>query len=464
MEEKKWHILFKQYMNMIINHPNYKGLAITKNNNGEYSWIATKKSEIGKKRIEWALKKAEEYGYENKAGVFAKIMFEIHPTKRKLCQICGEEMSLEYIYPNHYFIKYLKEKYNYVYNVFDTLYDINKFLSTQNMSEREIKDIYISKLSLDKNKFSLTLDELVKEIEKLCRNGEKNLCGPGAMSNFPDRFDGFHSYNRCCRSNEDKGRSKENLRSYNKDRRAYEYWSDGNIHAANKYMNSQYFQGISADHIGPISLGFIHDPRFIQPMNRGENSSKRDRLDYDDFEKLIYLEEKYEISPVSWFAKKIWSNLKEQYKNRALDLEEARISLKINMNYFMEILWNILEIKDNKGREFLYKKFLLPKYEIFKYDYEIDSDGNILSQKYRDIRDTTQIEFCRFIRVSFDSIYDFHEKENRNNSAEINSETKGKLELLLENIYNNPEDDSTYNMFLELVEFIQDYIINNSFN
>ena len=115
MEEKKWHILFKQYMNMIINHPNYKGLAITKNNNGEYSWIATKKSENGKKRIEWALKKAEEYGYENKAGVFAKVMFEIHPTKRKVCQICGEEMSLEYIYPNHYFKKYLEEKYKSEY-------------------------------------------------------------------------------------------------------------------------------------------------------------------------------------------------------------------------------------------------------------------------------------------------------------------------------------------------------------
>lgn len=464
MEEKKWHILFKQYMNMIINHPNYKGLAITKNNNGEYSWIATKKSENGKKRIEWALKKAEEYGYENKAGVFAKVMFEIHPTKRKVCQICGEEMSLEYIYPNHYFKKYLEEKYNYTCDTFDTLYDINEFLLNQNISESEIKDIYISKLSLDKNKFSLTLDDLVKEIELLCRNGEKNLCGPGAMSNFPDRFDGFHSYNRCCRSNEDKGRSKKNLRSYNKDRRAYEYWSDGNIHAANKYMNSQYFQGISADHIGPISLGFIHDPIFIQPMSRGENSSKRDRIDYDDFEKLIYLEEKYEISPVSWFAKKIWSNLKEQYKNRALDLEEARICLKINMNYFMEILWNILEIKDNKGREFLYKKFLLPKYEIFKYDYEMDSDGKILKKKNRNLQDTTKIEFERFVRVSFESVYDFHEKENRNNSAEINSETKGKLELLLENIYNNPEDNSTYNMFLEFMEFIQDYIINNSFN
>ena len=443
MAEKKWHIFFKQYMDMIINHPNYKGLEIIKNKNGEYTWVATKKSEIGKKRIEWALKKAKEYGYENKAGVFAKVMFEIHPTKRKVCQICGEEMSLEYIYPNYHFIKYLEKEYNYSYNVFDTVYDINEFLFSQDLSEKEIKDMYISKFSLDKNKFSLTLDELMKEIEKLCRNGEKSLCGPGAMSNFPDRFDGFHSYNRCCRSNEDKGRSRENLRSY---------------------MNSSYFQGISADHIGPISLGFIHDPRFIQPMSKGENSSKRDRLDYDDFEKLIYLEEKYKISPVSWFAKKIWCKFKEKFKNKTLDLEKARLSLKINMNYFMEILWNILEIKDNKGREFLYKNFLLPKYEIFKYDYEMDSNGDILSKKNRKIQDTTEHEFNRFIRVSFDSIYDFHEKENRNSSVEINFEIQDKLKLLLEYIYNNPKNNSTYKMFLELMEFIQDYIINNSFN
>ncbi len=29
---------------------------------------------------------------------------------------------------------------------------------------------------------------------------EPSMLGPGAMSNAPDRLDGFHSFNRCCRS------------------------------------------------------------------------------------------------------------------------------------------------------------------------------------------------------------------------------------------------------------------------
>lgn len=107
------------------------------------------------------------------------------------------------------------------------------------------------------------------------------------MSYFPDRYDGFHTYNRCCRATQDKGRSKENLKSYTKDRRAYEYWSDGNIHAANQFMGSAFFDGTSADHIGPISLGFVHDPRYLQPMPGGDNSSKRDRLQIVGIESII---------------------------------------------------------------------------------------------------------------------------------------------------------------------------------
>lgn len=65
---------------------------------------------------------------------------------------------------------------------------------------------------------------------------EPNMLSPGTMSNAPDRLDGFHTFNRCCRSTADKGRSKENLASYSTDRRAFENWSDGNWITANKLM------------------------------------------------------------------------------------------------------------------------------------------------------------------------------------------------------------------------------------
>ncbi len=48
---------------------------------------------------------------------------------------------------------------------------------------------------------------------------EPSTLSPGAMSNAPERLDGFHSFNLCCRSKTDPGRSKENLQSYTTDRR-----------------------------------------------------------------------------------------------------------------------------------------------------------------------------------------------------------------------------------------------------
>ena len=76
-------------MEFIINHPNYKGLPILKKTDGTYSWIATAKSEIGKKRIQWAKSKMKELNIKDTdKGPYAKLIFTIHPTKEKVCQIC----------------------------------------------------------------------------------------------------------------------------------------------------------------------------------------------------------------------------------------------------------------------------------------------------------------------------------------------------------------------------------------
>ena len=59
IEEKIWHHRFQKYMEMIINHPNYKGLPITQKADGTYNWIATAQSEIGKQRKNWCISKAK---------------------------------------------------------------------------------------------------------------------------------------------------------------------------------------------------------------------------------------------------------------------------------------------------------------------------------------------------------------------------------------------------------------------
>ena len=61
---------------------------------------------------------------------------------------------------------------------------------------------------------------------------------------------------------------------------------------------------ISPDHIGPISLGFCHRPRF-NPMTASDNSAKNNRMTLQDVALLIKDELNGE-EVVSWHSKYIW--------------------------------------------------------------------------------------------------------------------------------------------------------------
>ena len=140
-----------------------------------------------------------------------------------------------------------------------SIYDILKVLNSDNNQEL----VFLLRSTLKRKDIeNLDVQELVQCLIEESRSGLIKVLGPGAMSNFPDRFDGFHSYNRCCRSTEDTGRSVENLKSYTKDRRAYEAWSDGNHRAANQLMGDQVFSrtGLSADHADDHVFTVQHGP------------------------------------------------------------------------------------------------------------------------------------------------------------------------------------------------------------
>ena len=62
-DEKQWHPRFLRYMEKIVTHKNYKGLAIKKKPDGSYAWIATAKSEIGQQRIDWCITKGQELDF-----------------------------------------------------------------------------------------------------------------------------------------------------------------------------------------------------------------------------------------------------------------------------------------------------------------------------------------------------------------------------------------------------------------
>lgn len=460
-EEREWNKKFISYMNMIVNHPNYKGLPIKRKVDGTLS-IAPAKSDIGQARIDWCLNKAEELGIENRPGVYADVMLAIHPTKWKVCQTCGKSMSLYYHYPNAVFLKSLNNEFNSEFTDCDHISDIWDELVDNGVSVEHIASFLINKAGLTYNPNMTNKNEIIDAIELLCRKGGKKLLGPGAMSNFPDRYDGFHTYNRCCRASQDKGRSKENLKSYTKDRRAYEYWSDGNIHAANQFMGSSFFKGVSADHIGPISLGFVHDPRYLQPMTTNDNSSKRDRLLYEDIEKINETYTRTNIYPMSWYSKHIWEYIRNNYKNHPeLVSNIYRDALKQNMSNFMFILWYILLNCPNFGEYFLERTLLYPHYEYFNYSYNFNEFGEIISQIPRHFtgRNTNEIE--RYKRIAFESVYDYNNKSNRHVINDLTIFEINLLDILCRNIESGFDVNINFHKLTELVEHIEFRIINN---
>lgn len=459
---RNWNARFLKYMEMIVNNPNYKGLPIERKKDGSLKWIATANSEIGQERIEWADKKALELGFKLRAGVYADIMLTIHPTKWKVCQTCGKLMSLYYHYPNANFLKALNKTFHCEFSDCDHISNIWDELINRGVRKEELAKFLISKGDLELNYKTAEKDEIIDALEYACRKGGKKCLGPGAMSNFPDRYDGFHTYNRCCRAAQDMGRSKENLKSYTKDRRAYEYWSDGNIHAANQFMGSSFFDGISADHIGPISLGFVHDSCYLQPMLSSNNSSKRDRLQLTDIENMIEIEKRTGIYPMSWQSKLIWEYICNNYKNHPDKISTIyRDALKQNMANFMYILYSILESCPNNGKSFLIKAFLEPHYDYFKYSYKFNSRGEILDQKPRHYTGRNQDEIDRYIRIAIESVFDYHEKNNRNNKHNLSSSEIILLSNICSHIENSLNIPINKQEVIYLVEMIEKRIISS---
>jgi Alw26I/Eco31I/Esp3I family type II restriction endonuclease len=458
-QEKTWHPNFKEYMEFIVSHENYRGLKFNRKKNGEIAWIATKKSKVGQERIKWAEEKARELGIPIEPGVFAKVMLEIHPLKKKPCQICGTTLSLYYVYPSVALLNALKKEFEMQFGALQSIFEIADILLESGKSETQIKSFFINKFGLQQNCMNLSIKKILEKCEELCRNGTSNMLGPGAMSNFPDRFDGFHTYNRCCRSKHDTGRTAENLRTYNKDRRAYELWSDGNLHAANLFMKSDYFIGSSADHIGPISLGFKHDPLLLQKMPKGDNSSKRDRLLYEDIEKIVKIEEENKgFTAMSWFSEEIWNYIRTAYTSNKDKIEEYRIALKQNVSNFMKILWEIKKQCKNNGEYFLIKYLLEPKLEYFKYDYKFDENGKIYETTPRYITDATRKEKDRFIRIAFESVDEYHNKKNRNMKASLDKMDIERLNQMCMLIINEQYDEA-YNELKSLMYDVQQKII-----
>ena len=430
---QSWSEEFVTYMKAIVTHPTYSAMPDAIKDDGKIQWEAPSNRSSGQyqhthiKRKDWWRAKAESIGIDtSKDQWISKTAKLIHPTGKKPCKRCGEIMVIGYVYPTNTLVKRLK-KYigsNFevslnepIYDLVQRAYDLSDDLLISSFKEIfKAKDIQIPEFNDD-------LDEILTWLNSEYIPKEPSTLSPGAMSNAPDRFDGFHSFNRCCRGKADTGRSPSNLKSYTTDRRVFEYWTEGNWIASDRLMglvrtelnNEATADGgkgpPTADHIGPISLGFCHRPEF-KLLSKEANSAKNNRMSLEDVLHLIQ-REKEGIVVASWYATPLWNLRKKDVLN---DEQALRLSkmLRDNQRHAMKILSIMF---DNERFAFL---IYLLELEYSNYNFEFTNlrAENFITKfdelivKPRTTKYSNE-QKARRIRIGFEALKDYMQKNNR---------------------------------------------------
>ena len=264
------------------------------------------------------------------------------------------------------------------------------------------------------------------------------------MANPPDRFDGFHHFNLCCRAKADTGRHVSNLSSYVTDRRAFEFWNDGDWIAADRLMGiirakmamhpclNGHSGPCQADHTGPLSLGFAHRPEF-QLLCPPCNGRKNNRLSLRDVQSLLASEAKGE-EVISWHSRAVWNARKHTIRD---DETAGRLTkvLRDNRRTAMAMLSRLAE---SGHYVFLATLLHLPAADSEVEIEQFENDhGTVratqLSRKSRGAAHAVE-QKARRLRIAFESLLAYSSKKNRNayvvSTPDSESEMEKTLDLL----------------------------------
>lgn len=453
---QSWHPDFIHYMEFIANHEAYAGMPDALTEGDKIQWEAPSNRGSGKykdthhKRREWWRKKATSIGIDPESAKWiSRTARIIHPTLKKPCKRCGRVMELRYVYPSNAFLQRLK-KIGYV----DENFPIEKFEKITDLVIRLTK-VFGDSVFADLPKLLKTSEISVPEIqpnlgdwldwiEREYIPQEPSILSPGAMSNAPDRFDGFHSFNQCCRGTADKGRSQSNLKAYTTDRRVFEYWTEGNWIAADRLMgqikttlsNEPCLNGhpgpCSADHIGPLSLGFTHRPEF-QLLCKSCNSAKNNRM---SLREVVHLRavEKSGDPVISWHSQPLWNLRKADVVDDETALRLSKM-LRDNRHTLMSILQKI----SNAGYFTFLATFLELEYAEHNIEFvnlRVENHITRFDRIKHSPRTTKYVEEqkSRRCRVAFESLRDYFRKESRNayvvSTQQIETEISSLLAVL----------------------------------
>jgi Alw26I/Eco31I/Esp3I family type II restriction endonuclease len=259
---------------------------------------------------------------------------------------------------------------------------------------------------------------ITKEAFERSNRVRSRWLSPGYMANPPDRLDGFHDYCVACRAKNDPGRSDENLRSYQRDRRAFEWWAEGDWMMANDLFNSAgkgacaicgtRVDRVSPDHVGPLACGFKQLPLFI-PTCKPCNSSKNRRMRLRDVQLLIDYEKRTGDSAASWHVRGVWEKGKTLVRTDA-DASELSAHMRAVLDCYLRCLFALL----NAGHARFLATLLNPTYAYYDHAF-IDLDASTL--RFREVRKTENRSAYRdslarrSLRIAFEELVEYARKE-----------------------------------------------------
>lgn len=452
-----WHPVFVAYMVEMVTHPVYAGMPDAIKDDGKIQWEAPSNRKSGQyqythqRRRDWWRNKALSIGVDPETDQWiSTVAKRIHPTGEKPCKRCGRVMRIAYAYPNGRLKARLLKAFGqgFEFDPLEPITDLVQRVADQYGVEELSKfRVLLQTRDIIPPSNLTDVDSWISWLEDEYIPAEPALLSPGAMSNAPDRFDGFHSFNLCCRKKADRGRHDANMRSYTTDRRVFEYWSDGDWIAADRMMglisacmrDEPCADGgngpPTADHIGPLSLGFCHRPYF-RLLSRSANSAKNNRMTLQDVTDLIK-EEASGAQVASWYAKALWDLRKTSVSSEELALRLSKV-LRDNQRVAMHML---VEVYYAGHLTFLASLLGLDhaNYNVEFKNLRVEGYVPVFDEIIHTPRGTKYAaeQKARRLRIGFEALRAYSEKENRHASiipVVVTRQVRGQLKSALDTL------------------------------
>jgi Alw26I/Eco31I/Esp3I family type II restriction endonuclease len=409
-------------MEMIVDDCNYAGMPGARQDNRIMWQVSSGKTtsfyKFYLKRAAWWTVKADSLklpGTGNSEERFSIAARQIHPTGYRPCRLCGTEHNVGYFYLNARFAKHLSKLNPPVAASATNSIAATLDLLRSNLAESKIHAL-LDQNFVERAEFFAHYGYTAEAFKK--SNYLRSVwLSPGFMCNPPDRLDGFHDYCIECRGKSDPGRSKENLRSYSHDRRAFEWWAEGDWMLADALYNSAgagncnicgvAVNRVSPDHPGPLACGFKHMPLFIPTCQRC-NSAKNRRMRASDVVHLREYEETTGDSTASRHVRPVWDANKGLVKSD----EAAKIlstAMREVQHHYLNLLHELLE----RGHARFLSTLLRSEYAYYDFCFEGLDAAQLTFTSVSRTSNRTLLRSSlarRNIRIAFDELKAYAEK------------------------------------------------------